>query len=155
MKMLLVCFSVSIFCMTASAEGNQQTGNVINVNVGKGCCAANPCKQKTKVVTKIVEKVVEKEVKVPFMVEVEKPYPVKVEVEKRVTVIKRVYKKNHLSLLAGVGPTRIDKPQNDRVDLLRGPVGGLMYQRSFSESCSGGLQLQTNQSVLAVGTWDF
>jgi hypothetical protein len=153
MKVFMMCFSISFFCVAAYADGPQQTGNVINVNVGKGCCAATPCKQKTKVVTKTVT--VEKEVKVPVIVEVEKPYPVYHEVEKRVVVEKRVQKKNHISLLGGMGPTRIDQPQNNRVDLIRGPVGGLMYQRNVSESWELGVQGQTNQTALGVLTYGF
>lgn len=140
-----------LFSVSAIAQTNTQTGNTINVNVGKGCCPEKPCKQKTKVVTKVVEKIVEKRVEVAV--------PVPYEVEKRVvetrTITKRVHKKNRISLLGGMGPTRIDQPQNNRVDLLRGPVGGAMYQRSLSESWNAGIQLQTNQTVLGSVGYDF
>lgn len=142
-----------LFSVSALAEGNTQTGNTINVNVGKGCCPEKPCKPKT------VTKVVEKRIEVPVIVEVtktvEKPVYIDREVEKKVTVVKRIQKKNHISLLGGFGPTRIDKPQNDRVDLLRGPVGGAMYQRDLSESWGLGIQLQTNQTVLVPLTYSF
>lgn len=158
MKVFVAIFSISFFLTAiASAESIQQSGNTINVNVGKDCCAAKPCKQKTRVVTKTVEKrvevpvIVEKQVIVEKKVIVDRP----VEVEKRVTIIKRVQKKNHISLLGGAGPTRISQPQNDRVDLLRGPVGGAMYQRDLSESWGAGLQLQTNQTALGVLTYSF
>ena len=151
MKKILVI--ISMFSLSAFAvEGNNNNTIIVKpiINV-KGCCAANPCKQKTKVVTKTV--VVEKQV--PVVVEVEKKVYVDRVVEKRVVVVKKVQKKNRISLLGGLGPTRIDRHQDDRVDLIRGPVGGLMYQRLLNESLSIGVQGQTNQTVLGTVGYDF
>lgn len=151
MKVLLAI--LSLFAVSAMAQTNTQTGNTINVNVGKGCCPEKPCKAKT--ITKVVEKRVEVPVEKIVEKTVEVPVYVDREVEKKVTVVKRVHKKNRISLLGGMGPTRIDQPQSNRVDLIRGPVGGAMYQRSLSESWNIGIQLQTNQTALGSVGYDF
>ena len=153
MKMILVTVSVSFFSLAAFADGNQQTGNVINVNVGKACCAANPCKQKTKIVTKVVEKKVEVPVYVDVVKEVIVDRPV--EVEKRVVVIKHVRKKNRIYLLGGMGPVKLDQVSPTQTNLDRGLVGGAMYQRSLTESWNIGIQGQTNQTVLGTVGYDF
>lgn len=149
---LVAVVSSAAYATDTASNNSGNSNNTINVNV-KGCCPEKPCKPKTKVVTKVVEKIVEQRVEVPVPVEVP-VYRDRV-VEKKVVVIKRVQKKNHISLLAGVGPTRIDKPQDDRVNLLTGPVGGVMYQRDISESWSLGLQLQTNPTALGVLTYSY
>src|SRR5271166_4465640 len=111
--MFLLVFSMS--CTIAMAQNSTPT-NVINVN---GCCQQNSCqatcKPKTKVITKIVEKIVEKRIEVPVEVPVDREVLVPVEVVK--TVSKRVYRKNHLSLLGGYGPTRLYQYSNSRTDL--------------------------------------
>lgn len=147
---LVASMSTAAFATDTASNNSGNSNNTINVNV-KGCCPEKPCKPKTKVVTKTVEKIVEKKVEV--LVPVEKRVYVDRVVEKK--VIKRVQLKNRISLLAGVGPTRINKPQEDRVDLLTGPVGGLMYQRLVTERVSVGLQLQTNHQALGTVGLDF
>jgi hypothetical protein len=154
--MKIVFLIIVLSSTIAMAQTN--SGNTININ---GCCqhecGANSCqavcKPKVKVVTKVVEKRVEVPVEKVVETRVEVPYPVYHTVIE--TVVKRVYKKNHLSLLGGVGPTRIDRSGSDRVDLLRGPVGGLMYQRNLNERFELGIQGQTNQTGLGVLTYDF
>lgn len=81
----------------------------------------------------------------------------KVTVERVVTqtVEKKVFNKNRISILGGVGPTGLNQPTATEVDLVRGAVGGLMYQRSLTESWSLGIQLQTNQTALIGGGYSW
>jgi len=147
--LILALFSLAVH---AEEKSVTQSGNTININVNKGGCCEPKCKQqKPKVITKTVVKevIVEK----PVEVIVEKPVDHTIYVTK--TVTKKVQKKNRISLLGGLGPTRIDQPQNNRVDLIRGPVGGAMYQRMLNESLSVGIQGQTNQTVLGTVGFDF
>jgi hypothetical protein len=143
--LFLVLFSIAANADNSGTSGNNN--NTITVNV-KGCCAAKPCKPKT--VTKVVEKIVEK----PVIVPVEKIVYVDRVVEKKVEV-KAKRKKNRVSLLAGVGPTRLDRYSETRVDLIRGPVGALQYQRLLNDTLSIGLQGQTNSTILGVVGLDF
>ena len=118
------------------------------------CCEQKPAcpKVRTKVVTKVVEKVVEK----PIIVEQERLKVVQQSVPVVVTktLIKRVQKKNRISLLGGSGPTKLSVSSSD-ANLERGPVVGAQYQRLVGETISVGLQLQTNQTVLGSIGIDF
>jgi len=149
MKTILATLVV-LLAVQANAEvansGNSNNTIIIQpqITVKSDCC-----KPKVKIVKKIVEvekiveKIVEKPVYINRVVEVEK------------IVIKKVQKKNRVSLVVGVGPTHLDNPVPGRVDLLRGPVGGLQYQRSVSESWSIGIQGLTNQSLLGMVGYEF
>jgi hypothetical protein len=81
--------------------------------------------------TKVVERVIEKPVIVPI----------------KETVEKRVYKKNRIAILGGVGPARLTvTPSEARVD--KRAVFGLQYQRVLEEGLSVGIQAQSNSTVL-------
>ena len=90
-------------------------------------------------VKKTVPLVVEKEV----VKVVDRPIPVPV----THTVIKKVYKKNRISALGGMGPTRMSITQS-AVNLERGLVLGVQYQRMLNDSFSVGVQVQSNETVL-------
>jgi hypothetical protein len=123
----------------------------------KAQCCPTQCEQpkpKPKVITrtKVVEKVVEKPV--PVVKEVVKVVdrPVPVHVTK--TVVKRVQKKNRISVLGGTGPTDLDvTPLEARLE--RGLVFGVQYQRMLSEDLSIGVQVQSNETVLGSVGIDF
>lgn len=150
MKNALILFC--LLSLNAFADGGTTNINNCNpvINV-KGCCDS-PCKTKTRTIIKKV--IVEKPVVVTKEVIVEKPVEKVVYVEKRV-VIKEKRKKNRVSLLGGMGPTKLSQPSSTEVDMIRGPVGGAMYQRSLNDTLSLGLQLQTNQTILGVVGLDF
>jgi hypothetical protein len=81
--------------------------------------------------TKVVERVIEKPVIVPI----------------KETVEKRVYKKNRIAILGGVGPARLTvTPSEARVD--KRAVFGLQYQRVLEEGLSVGIQAQSNSTIL-------
>lgn len=146
---VLAMIAILSFTIAASANDGNSNNTIIikpQINV-KGCCAAQPCKPKMKIVTKtvVVEKVVEKRVEVPVYID---------RTETKV-VTKRVQKKNHISLLGGMGPTKLDQVAPNQTNLNRGAVGGVMYQRSLTESLNIGIQGQTNQTVLGTVGFDF
>jgi hypothetical protein len=107
---------------------------------------------KPRIITKTVT--VEKPVITEKVVVVEKPTIKERVIVKEQIVVKKVYKKNRVSLLAGSGPTRLEK-DSPKVNLLREPVGGIQYQRMFSNSFSIGVQVQTNETVLGSVGIDF
>lgn len=102
------------------------------------CC--RPVRPKAKCATKtvVVEKVVVKHQ--PF--------------EVTRIVVKRMYKKNRLSLVGGTGPTRIVVGQT-QIGLERGLVGGVQYQRMLNDTVSVGVQVQTNETVMGSVGLDF
>lgn len=69
-------------------------------------------------------------------------------------VVKRMYKKNRLSLVGGTGPTRIVVGQT-QIGLERGLVGGVQYQRMLNDTVSVGVQVQTNETVMGSVGLDF
>jgi hypothetical protein len=96
-------------------------------------CTAQYKTPKPKVITrtKVVERVIEKPVIVPI----------------KETVEKRVYKKNRIAILGGVGPARLTvTPSEARVD--KRAVFGLQYQRVLEEGLSVGIQAQSNSTIL-------
>ena len=117
------------------------------------CCEPKPqtCpKVRTKVVTKTVEK------PVPVIVTQEKVVPVRVPVPVQVTrtLVKKVQKKNRLSVLGGSGPTKLSvTPSEARLE--RGAIIGAQYQRLVTESISLGVQVQSNETVLGSVGIDF
>jgi hypothetical protein len=111
---------------------------------------------KTKVVEKVVEKPVEKIVEKPVVVEkevikvVDRPVPVRV----KETIIKKVQKKNRVSALVGMGPTRLSVTQTE-ARLERGGVVGVQYQRMIGEDLSIGVIVQSNETVMGSIGVDF
>ena len=135
-----------------------------SISYAQNCCQPVTCeavrptcmtKPKTRVVVKrvVVEKIVEKPVEKVVERLVEKPVPVfvdKVRVEKYVE--KR--KKNRISLVGGSGPTALKTVSyEDRI--VRGPIGGLQYQRMLDSNFSVGIVGLTNQTVLGSVGFDF
>lgn len=114
------------------------------------CCEQKPAcpKVRTKVVTKVVEK--------PVIVEQEKVVVVKQDVPYVMTrtLVKKVQKKNRVSLLGGSGPTKVVVTSSD-VRLERGAVVGAQYQRMVGDSLSIGVQVQSNETVLGSIGLDF
>ena len=158
MKTLTLIAAFLFLAQVASAAesvNNGQNNNTIivkpTINI-KGCCTDKCAKSKTIVKKVVVEKIVEKPVIVEKVVE-KIVYQDRTILQTR--IIKKERKKNRISLLGGVGPTKLSQPNDSRVDLDRGLVGGVMYQRSISESWSLGVQGQTNQTVLGVVGFDF
>ncbi len=139
----MVMFSIQI------AAADPVTNN-ITVN---GCC--NSCSKPKIIVKKVI---VEKPIVVEKVVEVEKP-TVKILYVDRPVIQKQVVtkknKKNRISLLGGVGPVGLTQPSSTEIDLVRGPVGGIMYQRLITDRVSLGIQGQTNSTVLGIVGWDF
>ncbi len=117
------------------------TSSLVSAN-----CGQKPKPKKPACKPKIVT--VERPIITEKVVVVEKPV-----IRERV-VVKRVQKKNRISLLGGMGPTRLEKNAPD-VNLLREPVGGLQYQRMLNSSLSVGVQIQTNETVLGSIGLDF
>jgi outer membrane biosynthesis protein TonB len=113
-------------------------------------------KVKTKVITKTVEKPVHVFVEKPVVVEkevvkvVDRPVPVRV----TQTVVKKVQKKNRINALAGMGPTNISITQST-VNLERGLILGVQYQRMLDDSLSIGIQVQSNETTLGIVGIDF
>jgi hypothetical protein len=145
---------ILLIAQLAIADGgnNTNSNNTIIVKpqiTVKGCCESN-CKKKVKVVTKVVEKPVVVTKTVEKVVYVDRPV-----IQKEVIVLKKARKKNRISLLGGVGPTQLEQPSQNTVNLVKGPVGGIMYQRSMTESFNLGVQVQTNQTVLGSVGLDF
>lgn len=101
---------------------------------------------KPRIITKTVT--VEKPVITEKVVVVQRPV-----IQERI-LVKKSYKKNRISLLGGMGPTRLEK-DSPKVNLLREPVGGLQYQRMVNSSLSVGVQIQTNETVLGSVGLDF
>ena len=148
-KLSMILIALSISQVSFAQDKAEANGNTIifkpRINVS-GCCK-DSCK-KSKVITKVVEKKVE----VVKEVVVEKPvYVYKTTVKK----VKQERRKNRISILAGVGPTKLSQPSPSEVDLNRRAVGGLMYQRSLTELLNIGIQGQTNGTVLGVVGFDF
>lgn len=114
------------------------------------CCNPKPAcpKVRTKIVTKVVEK--------PVIVEKEKVVVVKQDVPYVMTrtFIKKVQKKNRISLLGGTGPTKVSAT-SEEVRLERGAVVGVQYQRMLGDALSVGIQVQSNQTVLGSVGIDF
>jgi hypothetical protein len=88
----------------------------------------------------VVERVIEKPVFVP--------------VYRTEVIEKRVRKNNRISLLAGVGPSRLVET-NSKINMEVGPTIGLQYQRMIEDDLSVGLQLQNNRTVLGIIGIDF
>jgi hypothetical protein len=97
-------------------------------------CTAQYQPSKPKVITRtkvVVERVIEK----PVIVTVKE------------TVEKRVYKKNRIAILGGVGPAHLSVTSSEaKVD--QKAVFGLQYQRVLEEGLSVGVQVQSNSTVL-------
>jgi hypothetical protein len=106
------------------------------------CCIVQCQPPKPKVITKtkVVERVIEKPVFVP--------------VYRTEVIEKRVRKNNRISLLAGVGPSRLVET-NSKINMEVGPTIGLQYQRMIEDDLSVGLQLQNNRTVLGIIGIDF
>jgi hypothetical protein len=147
-KVLAMIAALSFTIAASANDGNSNNTIIIKPEINvKGCCASQPCKPKTKVVTKtvIVEKVVDKKVEVPVYID---------RTETKV-IVKRVHKKNRISLLGGMGPVKLDQVSPTQTNLDRGAIGGVMYQRSLTETLNIGIQGQTNQTVLGTVGFDF
>jgi hypothetical protein len=96
-------------------------------------CTAQYQPSKPKVITrtKVVERVIEK----PVIFTVKE------------TAERRVYKKNRIAILGGVGPARLTVTSSEaKVD--QREVFGLQYQRVLEEGLSVGVQAQSNSTVL-------
>jgi hypothetical protein len=106
------------------------------------CCVVQCQPPKPKVITKtkVVERVIEKPVFVP--------------VYRTEVIEKRVRKNNRISLLAGVGPSRLVET-NSKISMEVGSTIGLQYQRMIEDDLSVGLQLQNNRTVLGIIGIDF
>ncbi len=144
--MLVLLFSFSAMAANDVANSNNTIIVKPQITVKTGCCLDSCKKQKEQT---IIKTVIQK-------VEVEKQIVVPVEVQKIVYVeVKKEQNKNRVSVLIGAGPTHIDNNTAGQVDLYRGPVGALQYQRSLSESWNLGIQGQTNQTVLGSIGFDF
>jgi hypothetical protein len=111
----------------------------ISLAQAHNCCAPK-IKPKPRCQTKIlyVNKVIEK--------------PITITKEK--IIVKKVPKKNRLSGLAGLGPTRLNISPTEAA-LERGVVGGVQYQRMLGDTFSIGVQVQSNESVLGIVGIDF
>lgn len=142
-----VIIVLAVFINICWAESLSVTNNTGTINV-KGCCPQT-CKPKVKVV--------EKKVEVPVVVE-------KVEYVDRVetkVVVKRVKKHNRISLLGGVGPTKLDRVSDSQVNLEQGPVAGGMYQYQLDSPWSlgglytHGLDGKSNHTVLGTVGYEF
>ena len=148
----LICAQVAFAAENVNSGQNNNTIIVKpTINI-KGCCTGSCAKPKTIVKKVVVEKIVEKQVIV------EKPVEKIVYVDHTIIetrIVKKERKKNRISLLGGVGPTHLSQPNASQVNLDRSAVGGVMYQRSVSESWSLGIQGQTNQTLLGVVGFDF
>jgi predicted DNA binding protein len=145
--LILIAFFLLMGENALANDINSNNTIIIKPVISEGCCRSK-CKTKVVIKKEFVEK----------KIIVEKPIEKKVFVDRVVVekvLVKKPYKKNRLSLVAGVGPTRLDQPNTSQVDLLRGPVAGVQYQRSLSESFSLGVQVQTNQTLLGVIGFDF
>jgi hypothetical protein len=93
----------------------------------------------TKIIEKIVPAVIEKEV----IKVIEQPVIVPI----KETVERRVYKRNRIAILGGVGPARLTVTSSEaKVD--QKAVFGLQYQRVLKEGFSVGIQAQSNSTVL-------
>ena len=152
---MVIVFMVALIMtlMAAShavAAENGGTSIVVSPQINiKGCCS-NSCNKKAKVIIK-------KEVVVRQVV-IEKPVQKVVYVDRIIVkkqLIKKERRKNRISLLGGVGPTKLTQPTPGQVNLVTGAVGGLQYQRSITELFNIGVQVQTNKTILGNVGIDF
>lgn len=141
---LLMVSSASAQMVTNSGTGNvtQICQPKIEVRTCDSCA-------KPKIITKVVEKIVEK----PVVKEVEK----QVFVEKEVVVERVKSRKNHVSLVGGIGPKgnllESNESGNTVVRTENGPVLGLQYMRELNSNSDSALHLllqaQTNRTFTA------
>lgn len=143
--MILMMVSVA----SAETVTNSGTGNVTQICQPKIEVKTCDSCSRPKIVTKVVEKIVEK----PVIKEVVKEVVVKEEV-----VVERVKsRKNHLSVLGGVGPKgnliESNEASGTVVRTENGPVLGLQYMRELNSDSDSALhillQAQTNRTFTA------
>jgi hypothetical protein len=134
---------------SAQTVTNSGTGNVTQICQPKIEVRTCDSCAKPKIITKVVEKIVEK----PVVKEVEK----QVFVEKEVVVERVKSRKNHVSLIGGIGPKgnllESNEGGNTVVRTENGPVLGLQYMRELNSNSDSALHLllqaQTNRTFTA------